>query len=64
MITRKMIEGRRTALLVDRARISANIEQLKATFEATHGAIQDCEYWLQQIEPETVSESEAEAPED
>jgi hypothetical protein len=59
MITRKAVEARLAALRADEQRLQVAIAQQNATLQATHGAIQDCEFWLQQIGPETVSDAEA-----
>jgi hypothetical protein len=61
MITRKAIEDRLKRLRADEAALTANISQLTANLQATHGAIQDCEYWLQQIGPERVTDEDQKA---
>lgn len=42
-MTKEQFEDRIKLLEVER-------EQIKATFNATEGAIQDCKYWLSQLE--------------
>ena len=42
MITREMIEKRREQLIAER-------DQLIVNLQAYSGAIQDCEYWLNQF---------------
>ena len=48
MITKEQIEQRKAELMAD--------------YHALAGAIQDCDYWLEQLESEGVS-ADAEAPE-
>jgi len=45
MITREMIEARKQQLEAER-------DELIAKLHAYTGALQDCEYWLEQIEKE------------
>jgi cation transport regulator ChaC len=61
MITRKAIEERLVLLRRDEAALTASINQTTANLQATHGAIQDCEFWLQQIGPERVTDEDQKA---
>jgi len=49
-ITREALEARKQDLLNGGQMIAQRIEQLKADLQATTGAIQDCDYWLEQLD--------------
>lgn len=38
-----------------KAELSAQAEQVKVQYQALVGAIQDCNYWLEQIKPKEKS---------
>ena len=40
-------------IVVRKAELQAQQEQLKANFNAFQGAIEECNYWLKQLEPAT-----------
>lgn len=52
-MTKEQIQDRITTLEADKNKF---VEQAKAQLSAFDGAIQDCKYWLEQIEPETKPE--------
>lgn len=49
-MTKEKIEARLQAIRQD-------MEQTKANYNAQMGAIQDCEYWLEQLEAEKRNEA-------
>ncbi len=46
MITKEDIETRKSQL-------QSELEQARNTMNALHGAIQDCDYWLEQLDEES-----------
>jgi septal ring factor EnvC (AmiA/AmiB activator) len=49
-INREELEKRLEQLKVEQAQVQANLVQLQANLNAYLGAIQDCEYWINQLE--------------
>jgi hypothetical protein len=54
-MTREQLEQRKAELV-------ASLEQQKANLHATDGAIQECVYWLAQLEVEAVKPEETLKP--
>ncbi len=48
-MTEEEIKKRKAELEAARDQIAANIKQLQANYQATVGAIQDCEFWLAEL---------------
>jgi regulator of sirC expression with transglutaminase-like and TPR domain len=57
-ITREGIEKRLAQLKAEQAQVQTNLAQLQANLQAYAGAIQDCEFWLSQIDADPAGQSE------
>jgi hypothetical protein len=57
-MTREQIEKRLADFKEGKAKAEAMVVQLQANIHATDGAIQECEFWLAQLNTEMKQEKE------
>lgn len=51
-ITREQVAARLEKLTSEKAQLQSSIAQIQANINAYDGAIQDCEFWLAELEKE------------